>query len=56
MLITSVVAIGSAGLGGLLREGANRSFFVVFSAAAPVAMVVAIGIGLAIIRWIKQRR
>lgn len=56
MLITLVVAIGSAGLGGMLRKGTDRSIFVLFSALAPVAMLVAIGVGMAVVRWVKRRR
>ncbi len=56
MLITLIVAIGSAGLGGMLRNGADRSIFVIFSALAPVAMLVAIGVGMAVIRWVKRWR
>ncbi len=56
MLITLVVAIGAAGLGGLLRTGVDRRLFVIFSAVAPVAMLVAIGVGMAVVRWIKRRR
>jgi hypothetical protein len=48
LMITMVLAIGAASLGGMLRGGADRRTFVVLSCAAPVFVAVLVGV----IRWI----
>jgi len=54
MMITMVLAIGAASLGGMLRGGVDRRVFVVISCAAPVFIAVLVGV----LRWIflKNKR
>lgn len=40
LLITFLVAVAAAGGGGLFRQGNSRAFFVMFTLAAPVAVLI----------------
>ena len=54
LLVTMVVAFGSAALGGLLSRG-DRMLFVIFSAVVPVALVVLVGVGAMLVRQFGRR-
>ncbi|QDU87213.1 hypothetical protein Pla175_05700 [Pirellulimonas nuda] len=43
-LLTLIVAIASAGYGGMRRGGADRMYFVLFAAGAPLVVLVLAGL------------
>jgi cation transporter-like permease len=55
-VVTTVVAVGAASLGGLLGGGIDPRLFLVFAMAAPLAMVVLVGVGMYLFRVLRRRR
>ncbi len=44
MLLTLVVAVAAAGWGGMLRDGDDRAFFVLFTLIAPLWVLVVVSL------------
>lgn len=44
MMLTLVVAVAAAGWGGMQRGGTDRAFYVLFATAAPLLVLLVVGI------------
>jgi len=61
LLVTALVSVLAAALGGLLRrrQGAFEmppGFFVLMTIAAPVAVLIFLSLAQSLLRWLNRRR
>lgn len=56
LIATGLVCVAAAVLGGLWRGGADRKWFVILGPAAPLGVMVLLGVGTQIVRFFQRRR